>query len=128
VLGAAAAALGLVTLSQAWVYHQVIAIRTARDAGDLDAASRLEWARQVGLSVLWTVYAAAALAWGFLRAEPWVRYAALALLGVVVLKVFFVDLAQLEAIYRILSFLVLGLALLGVSVLYQRIRRAPAER
>jgi uncharacterized membrane protein len=128
VLGAAAAVLGLVTLSQAWVYHQVIAIRTARDAGDLDAASRLEWARQVGLSVLWTVYAAAALAWGFLRAEPWVRYAALALLGVVVLKVFFVDLAQLEAIYRILSFLVLGLALLGVSVLYQRIRRAPAER
>ena len=83
------------------------------------------WTTQVGLSVLWTLYAAAALGWGFLRSRPRVRYAALALFGLTVLKVFYVDLSAVRTAYRILSFLVLGVVLLGVSFLYQK-TRAPA--
>jgi uncharacterized membrane protein len=37
--------------------------------------------------------------------------------------VFAVDLAAVHTGYRIVSFLVLGLVLLGVSYLYQRVRR-----
>ena len=51
-----------------------------------------------------------------------VRYAALALLGLTVLKVFLVDLAAVRTVYRVLSFLVLGVVLLGVSLLYQKTR------
>ena len=80
---------------------------------------------QVGLSVLWTLLAAAALGWGFIRSRPPVRYAALALLGLTVFKVFLVDLAAVRTAYRILSFLVLGVVLLGVSLLYQK-ARSPA--
>ena len=80
------------------------------------------WTTQVGLSVLWTLYAAAALGWGFLRSRPRVRYAALALFGLTVLKVFYVDLSAVRTAYRILSFLVLGVVLLGVSFLYQKAR------
>jgi uncharacterized membrane protein len=77
---------------------------------------------QVGLSVLWALYAAALLGWGFLRPRPLVRYAALALLGLTVFKVFYVDLSSVRTAYRIVSFLVLGVVLLGVSLLYQKVR------
>jgi uncharacterized membrane protein len=82
------------------------------------------WTTQVGLSVLWTLYAAAALGWGFIRSRAPVRYAALALFGLTVFKVFLVDLAAVRTAYRIVSFLVLGVVLLGVSLLYQKGRRA----
>jgi uncharacterized membrane protein len=84
------------------------------------------WTTQVGLSILWTLYAAMALGWGFLRSRPRVRYAALALFGLTVLKVFYVDLSAVRTAYRILSFLVLGVVLLGVSFLYQK-TRLPAQ-
>jgi len=119
--GSAGVAL-LGTLSIGWFLRQDLAIEAARTARDLDAARHLAWKLQVGLSVLWTLYAAAALAWGLARSIPGVRYGALGLLGIVVVKVFLVDLAELPAIYRILSFLVLGLVLLGVSYVYQRRR------
>jgi uncharacterized membrane protein len=121
--GAAGVAL-LGTLSSAWVLRQDIAIAAARQVHDLNAARHLEWRLQVGLSVLFTLYAAAALAWGFARRIPAVRYGALGLFGIVIVKVFLIDLAELQAIYRILSFFVLGLVLLGVSYVYQRRRPA----
>jgi uncharacterized membrane protein len=43
------------------------------------------------------------------------------------LKVFFVDLSSLEKLYRIISFIVLGVILLAVSFLYQRLRQRMAE-
>jgi uncharacterized membrane protein len=58
-----------------------------------------------------------------LRAVPTVRYAALGLFGLTIGKVFLIDLSELEAIYRIASFFVLGLVLLGVSYIYQRFMR-----
>jgi hypothetical protein len=84
--------------------------------------TELRWRTQIGLSVLWTLYAAVALAWGFVRARPAVRYAALALFGLTVLKVFVVDLGAVKTAYRILSFLVLGIVLLLVSLAYQKAR------
>ncbi|MGH7348944.1 MAG: DUF2339 domain-containing protein, partial [Candidatus Rokuibacteriota bacterium] len=88
------------------------------------ALQELRWRTQIGLSVLWTLYAAVALAWGFLRSSAVVRYAALALFGLTVIKVFAVDLGAVKTAYRILSFLVLGVVLLLVSLAYQR-SRAP---
>ena len=94
-------------------------------AGRLTSAGEIGWITQVGLSVLWTVYAALALAWGFARSSRSARYGALALLGLTVFKVFLVDLSAVRTAYRILSFLVLGIVLLLVSVLYQKARRSP---
>ena len=53
---------------------------------------------------------------------PAVRYAALALFGLTVVKVFAVDLGAVRTGYRILSFLVLGVVLLLVSLAYQKAR------
>jgi uncharacterized membrane protein len=113
----------LFVLSVNWTRYQDSRVATARSAGRNQLVAELRWRAQVGLSLLWTLYAAAALAWGFIRSNPPVRYAALALFGLTVIKVFAVDLGAVRTGYRILSFLVLGVVLLLVSVVYQKRRR-----
>jgi hypothetical protein len=120
--GAAGLAL-LFVLSVNWTRYQEMGVVAARTAGRNQLVGELRWRTQVGLSLLWTLYAAAALAWGFLRSNPAVRYAALALFGLTVFKVFAVDLGAVRTAYRILSFLVLGVVLLLVSLAYQKRRR-----
>ena len=124
-LSGAAGLVLLVVLSVNWTRYQNVALREARGLRQFDVVGQIKWQTQVGLSVLWTLYAAAALGWGFVRSRAPVRYAALALLGLTVGKVFYVDLSAVRTAYRILSFLVLGVVLLLVSLLYQK-ARAPA--
>src|SRR6266404_1854847 len=110
----------LFALSLAWTRYQG-ALESAARASGRRVVGDVGWRIQVGLSVLWTVYAALALAWGFARRTPAVRYAALALLGLTVFKVFAVDLSAAKTSLRILSFLVLGVVLLLVSLVYQKL-------
>lgn len=77
-------------------------------------------AQSMGLSLLWALYATALILVGVRRAAPVLRWMALLLFGVVVVKVFLFDLSFLERAYRILSFFVLGVALMVVSFLYTR--------
>ncbi len=123
--GAAGIAL-LYVLSAQWILFQNVALREARDLRQFDMAGQIRWQTHVGLSVLWTLYAAAALGWGFIRSAPAIRYAALLLFGITVGKVFVFDIAAVKTVYRILSFLVLAVVLLGVSALYQKVRKPAA--
>lgn len=77
-------------------------------------------ARQMGLSLLWTVLAAVLIFWGVRAGSKALRWQGLALLGLTIFKVFLVDLSFLEQAYRIVSFMALGLVLLVVSFFYQR--------
>ncbi len=78
------------------------------------------WLGQMALSVLWSVYAAVLAAIGFVRRSAAVRWAALGLFGVTVVKVMLVDIAQLQQLYRIVAFLVLGVLLLIVAWGYHK--------
>lgn len=80
----------------------------------------IDHARHLSLSVLWTTYACALIFLGWRQRSALLRWQALILFGLVVVKVFIFDLASLERAYRILSFLVLGSVLLGVSFLYTK--------
>jgi uncharacterized membrane protein len=86
------------------------------------AATALEanLAQHLALSVLWTAYASVLIFLGVQRRSAVLRWQALVLFGVTVVKVFIYDLSFLERAYRILSFLILGTVLLIVSFLYQR--------
>jgi uncharacterized membrane protein len=77
-------------------------------------------AQHLSLSLLWTAYASALIAFGIHRKSLLLRWQALALFGFVVIKVFIYDSSFLERFYRIASFFALGLVLLVVSFLYQR--------
>lgn len=89
---------------------------------------RSDLAQQLGLSLLWTTYATALVAAGVRWRTTALRWQGLALLGLVAIKVFLYDLSSLEAIYRIVSFMVLGLLLLGVSFFYQRASPRPSVK
>ena len=82
---------------------------------------------QLVLSAFWGVTGLAMIVYGLVRAQRAARMAGLALLGLAVAKVFIFDLSQLDSIYRVLSFLALGLLLLAGAFAYQRLQVAAEE-
>jgi hypothetical protein len=74
------------------------------------------------LTVAWGAEALVLLGAGFVFRERPLRLEGLAMFMVCVLKLFLWDLRNLDTPYRILSFIVLGLILLGVSWIYTRFR------
>jgi uncharacterized membrane protein len=70
---------------------------------------------QAALSVAWAMAGMAAMLLGHKRAQRMVWAVGAGLLGVVVLKLFFVELADRGGLYRIVSFIVVGLLLLVVG-------------
>ena len=82
---------------------------------------------QVLLSAFWAVAGLAGIVLGLLRDERLLRLGGLALLLLAAAKVFAYDLSELESIYRALSFIALGLLLLGGAFAYQRIRKDVAQ-
>jgi uncharacterized membrane protein len=79
-------------------------------------------ARFAAVSVLWALFSLALMVWGFLRHRAVPRLCALGLFAVTVLKVFLVDMARASTPFRIISFIVLGLLLIGASYLYYSYR------
>ena len=66
-----------------------------------------------------------ALVVGLVRDERRLRLAGFGLLAIAVAKVFLFDLTTLESIYRVASFIALGLLLLTAAFAYQRLRSEP---
>lgn len=80
------------------------------------------YAYQMSLSMLWALYASFMTGVGIVRRIRRARILGILVLGGAVLKVFLIDLSFLEPLYRIVSFIVLGLLLLAVSYGYNRFR------
>ncbi|NUQ49964.1 MAG: DUF2339 domain-containing protein, partial [Phycisphaerae bacterium] len=78
-------------------------------------------ATRTGLSIYWGVYAIGLLAAGFAWRTAWCRYAGLGLLCVTLMKVVVVDMAEVHTVYRVLSFLALGLLLMVTSIAYSKL-------
>lgn len=75
-------------------------------------------AKHAGISVFWSLFAVGLVIVGFWRRRSWLRYFGLGLFAITLAKVGLVDLSGVAYGYRIISLLVLGLLLLGTSVLY----------
>ena len=84
--------------------------------------------RAGGVSILWSLFALGLLLAGVWKDLKLFRYVALGLFAVVAWKVFFSDLAQLEPIYRIVAFLILGVLLLSGSFIYLKYRHVFATK
>lgn len=81
------------------------------------------WIRMALISAGWAVYATVVLTLGISRNLPAWRWLALSLLGVTLVKVFLVDMAEVRQIWRVLSFLILGALLMACSYAYARRER-----
>ncbi len=77
---------------------------------------------QLALTVMWTVLATMQLIAGFYFQRPRLRWFAMALFAVTVVKVFVVDMANVQQLYRIAAFFVLAVVLGLVARSYQRFR------
>lgn len=87
---------------------------------DYQQLSRWRNSEALVISLIWGLQAAVLIVLGFWRRLRGIRWFGLGFLGIVILKVFLYDLANLTTLYRILSFMGLGIILLIVSWLYHR--------
>lgn len=71
-------------------------------------------------SIVWLLFGVALLALGFLRQAAALRHAGMVLVCIVVAKVFLIDMAGLQGLLRVFSFLGLGAALIGLGYTYRR--------
>ena len=93
-----------------------------RRAHDLAGAQNAGLQGDLAVSVLWTVFAMGLLAGGLAARSRGLFYAAYALFAITAGKVVLVDLAALPTLYRMLSFLALGVLLLAGAWLNLRFR------
>jgi uncharacterized membrane protein len=115
--------LALRALSMEVAAYYAQQVPAARDMWRPEALLRrrgLSIARDFTYSALWMAYGGMLMAIGFWRKSAFVRWQALALIAFTTAKVFVYDTSQLDRIYRIMSFIVLGVLLLAVSFAYQR--------
>ncbi len=82
--------------------------------GSVDDAELWAW------SGAWLAYGIALMVLGIRTEQRLLRLAALGVVALVCLKVFLVDMADLTGLWRVLSFLGLGLALIGLGVVHRR--------
>ena len=116
-----AAAVAALVLGMAYI---TLEIRTLFRGPDLTAADGGA-AELYAYSAAWLAFGVLLLAAGIVRASRTLRLASAAVLVVTIVKVFLVDLADLEGIYRALSFIGLGLVLVGIGRLYQKLLFPP---
>ncbi|MEQ1620550.1 MAG: DUF2339 domain-containing protein [Methylococcales bacterium] len=76
--------------------------------------------RSGGVSILWSIFGLSLVFAGIKRQISALRLIGLALFALVAWKVFFIDLARLDQIYRIIAFIVLGMLALGGAFFYMR--------
>jgi uncharacterized membrane protein len=68
----------------------------------------------------WLAYGVAIMALGIVTGSKSLRLAALAIVGLVAGKAFLIDMAGLDGLWRVLSFLGLGLTLIALGAVYRR--------
>ena len=78
------------------------------------------FARDMAYSIGWGLFALGLFGLGFRFSIRRVRYVAIVLLGITLVKLFFHDLAQLESIYRIIALVAVALMAFITSYFYQR--------
>jgi len=117
-LAAAASLLGLL-LFFALINLEIADFYSPR-GGPIALSGTRSYARDLTTSVAWGLYAMTLLVVGVWRKVRELRYLSLAFLLLTVAKVFLYDLANVGGIYRVLSFLGLGVSLILVSLFYQR--------
>ena len=85
----------------------------------VSAPANSHFAREMMLSITWALYATLLVVVGLKKRYAPIRYFAMTVFVITIVKVFAIDLAELDRIYRVLSVVGLGVALLVTSYLYQ---------
>ncbi|MFK7791975.1 MAG: DUF2339 domain-containing protein, partial [Devosiaceae bacterium] len=112
-------------LGFAWVN---LTIRQAFSPNILTMVLPIEQTELYTYSVVWLAIALALLGAGIVMRNVGLRAASGLIIVAVVLKVFLLDLAELTGVLRAVSFIGLGLVLMGIGLVYQRALRAAPKQ
>lgn len=83
----------------------------------------LRISHKVGYPILWTIAAFVLIIWGIRKKIKDYRIIALSLLGLILVKLFLIDVWSMNKGGRIAAFIFLGIVLLIISFLYQKLKR-----
>jgi uncharacterized membrane protein len=97
-------------------------------SGTLSNASITSNGELYTYTIVWLILAIACLLGGSIRFGTNVYRAGFGLMMLVIGKIFLFDMADLEGLLRVASFMGLGLSLLGLAYLYQRFNLSPDRR
>ena len=117
--GALILALAYVTFEIRRIYH-----------GPVLSVGPTTGAEQYTYSIAWLAFGVILLGIGILFNSQRARLASAVVIGLTILKAFLIDMSTLTGVYRALSFMCLGLVLVAIGWLYQRIlfrRQAAAQ-
>jgi len=76
-------------------------------------------ATKFAITILWVLFGISLFVYGILKDRKVSKIAGTILIFIAILKAFFFDLANMDSIYRIVLFLILGAILFGLSYFYQ---------
>ena len=88
-----------------------------------ETAANWKFLSNMYISIMWAIYGAILMVGGFLRKARLLRYIALGLFALLLIKVFIVDTSTVKNVYRIAAFLAAGITLVAVSYLYQFLKK-----
>jgi uncharacterized membrane protein len=108
--GALVLALSYVTIEIRRLYH-----------GPQLTSGATSGAEQYSYSIAWLAFGVVLLAIGILSNSQRARFASAVVIALTILKAFLIDMSELTGVYRALSFMCLGLVLVAIGWLYQRI-------
>lgn len=111
---------GLLRVGFDAILYPTIFIVASCELVSLMSQFRIPDSNKLGLSILWGIYALAMVVIGIAFDKVHLRIAAIVLLAVTLIKLFFYDIADLPTIPKTILFITIGLLLLIVSFLYTK--------
>ncbi len=112
--------LGLHTVSIILLSSELSNIASLLSSGNYAEVEYLT--SRMGYTILWGVYSMALIVYGIWRRHKRIRFFAIGLFGVTLLKLYIIDLADISTGGKIISFIALGILLLTISFMYQKFK------
>jgi uncharacterized membrane protein len=100
--------------------HFTILTLLSSELLSLLALSNVSNGFKLSLTILWGCYALYLIVWGFTKDQAYLRISGIVLFAITILKLFFYDMAGMEAIAKTIVLIILGVLLLVASFLYNK--------
>jgi hypothetical protein len=116
-----------------WISHFVIVVLLSNELTFQITERNYEEYRQMllvsfraGYTILWSVYAMGLFAWGFSKKRKMLRFIAMTLVGITLLKLA-VQAFSMSRGYQLITFSAIGVVLISVGFLYQKFKHVLLE-
>ncbi|WP_319781953.1 DUF2339 domain-containing protein [Oceanisphaera sp. IT1-181] len=114
----------LVVAGGAFMLFSALEIRQLWRGSDMELWSGLNSGELYTYSVVGMLYAIIGITYATKKGYPLIYKAGMILLGLVIAKIFLIDMDGLQGLWRVSAFMGLGLALLGLAWMHQKVQRA----